>query len=336
VGLTALHTGFMLRAGFPAMTSAPLIDANEEQVTMCLDRTLDPLLVGPERAARLAVPALEEAIATLGDGESGGHAVSARELRAAVFVCFDEEYAGAAVAASLIEAAARARVEVDSMRVEMGEASAAGALRRALEALDARVVDVALLGGVHSDYDPEVIAELDREGRLLKPDCLDARTPGEGAAFVALMRSDAAQRRRLTALARVRGVGVGRSRVRPDNDESAYASQGLTAAVREASADFVSQGQRAGWVLTDLTAEMWRLHEWNAMLVRSNKVLGDPYHVDSPAQRIGHLGAAALPLFMALGAEAWASGYAPSPVLIATATADGGERGAVGLSAPQG
>ena len=52
-------------------------------------------------------------------------------------------------------------------------------------------------------------------------------------------------------------------------------------------------------MLTDLTFEMWRQKEWQSAFVRNQEILGRPYYIDSPGQRIGYLGAAAMPLFVA-------------------------------------
>ena len=90
----------------------------------------------------------------------------------------------------------------------------------------------------------------------------------------------------------------------------------------------------AGWALTDLTFEMHRVHEWQSMLIRTNKVWSDPYVVDSPAQRIGNLGAVSMPLGMVLAAVGWRHGSAPDPVAMVYAGSEGGARGAICLCAP--
>jgi len=105
----------------------------------------------------------------------------------------------------------------------------------------------------------------------------------------------------------------------------------MTQAVRQATEPLLKTEQTAGWMLTDLTAEMWRVHEWEAVYIRSQKVLGRPYYVETPAQRIGYLGAAAMPLFMGMAATAWQHGYGPSPTALCTAASDGGERAAIVL-----
>jgi 3-oxoacyl-[acyl-carrier-protein] synthase-1 len=218
------------------------------------------------------------------------------------------------------------------VRVEpRGEAAPGASVPAAIRALEERRIEAAVIGGVHSDYSPRAIAALEASGRLFSRENLDARIPGEAAAFVVLMGAAEAHRHGLAPLARILGVGAGREQARPDNDHPAYEAFGLTAAVRQATASMAKSGQAAGWILTDLTGEMRRLYEWQSVFIRAHKVLGRPYLIDSPAQRIGYLGAAAMPLFMAMAATAWRHGYAPAPLTLCTAGNDGGDRAALVL-----
>ncbi len=320
VGLNALQTGFLLRAGFPAMAEAPLANEAGEAITMAFVPTLDGRLVGAKRLAALARGPFEEAVEPI------------REGSAEVHLAIDEGCEEGALAADLLEAMVRRAMPGASVSVKAaGEAAAGALLPEAIRALSIRRTDVVVIGGVHSDYDPRAIAALEASGRLFSRDNLDARIPGEAAAFFVLMRAGDGGRRKLSPLARVIGVGAGLERARPDNDEPAYAALGLTAAVREATAQLARDGQTAGWMLTDLTSEMRRLYEWQSVFVRAQKVLGRPYLIESPAQRIGYLGAAAMPLFVAMAATAWGHGYAPSPIALCTAGNDGGARAALVL-----
>ena len=92
---------------------------------------------------------------------------------------------------------------------------------------------------------------------------------------------------------------------------------------------------KTGKVLTDLTFETFRHFELQAAVTRTQRFFCAPQQVESPAQRLGYLGAAALPLHFALAAEAFAHGFAPHPLAVALAGSDGGERAAVLLSAPR-
>jgi 3-oxoacyl-[acyl-carrier-protein] synthase-1 len=320
VGLNARQTGFLLRAGLPAMAEAPLANAEGESVTMAFVPTLDGALVGPERLSALALAPFAEAVEPI------------RDLVADVHVAIDEGCEDAALTIHLLEAMVKRVMPAAVVRVEpKGEAAAGTLVPAAIRTLEARRADFVVIGGVHSDYDPRAIAALEASGRLFSRDNLDSRIPGEAAAFFVLMRAGEAGRYRLTPLARVLGTGAGRERARPDNDDAAYEALGLTAAMRQATERLAAEGRTAGWLLTDLTYEMRRQYEWQSVWVRAQKVLGNPYIIEAPAQRIGYLGAAAMPLFVAMTATAWAHGYAPSPLALALAGNDGGDRAALVL-----
>jgi len=320
VGLNARQTGFLLRAGFPAMAESPLADAKGEAITMAFVPTLDGGLTGAEQLCALALAPFEEAVEPISDMTADVHLALDEG-------CLDAELATHVLEAMLKRAMPAARIHIEAR----GEAAPGALIPAAIQALDARRADVVVLGGVHSDYDPRAIAALEESGRLFSRENLDARIPGEAAAFFVLMRAPDAARRRLAPLARVLGVGAGRERARPDNDDAAHQALGLTAAVKQATAQLAGDGRTAGWMLNDLTGEMRRLYEWQSVFVRAQNILGNPYYIDSPAQRIGYLGASAMPLFVAMAATAWRHGYAPSPLALATAGNDGGDRAALVL-----
>jgi 3-oxoacyl-[acyl-carrier-protein] synthase-1 len=320
VGLNARQTGYMLRAGYPAMAEAPLASADGAPVTMALVPTLDGRLVGAERLAALSTAPFEEAVGPL------------RDLAAEVHVALDEGVVDSAATASLVEATVKRTMPGASVHVEGGGEAACGTLvPRAVQSLEARRADVVVIGGVHSDFDPRAIAALEASGRLFARDNLDSRIPGEAAAFFVVMRESDAARHQFAPYARVLGAGTGRERARPDNRVPAYEAFGLTNAVRQATERLAAEGRTAGWLLTDLTFEMRRQYEWQSAWVRAQKVLGVPYIIEAPAQRIGYLGAAALPLFVVIASIAWSHGHAPSPLALALAGTDGGDRAALVL-----
>ena len=318
IGLNARQTGFLLRAGFPAMDEAPLANATGEAITMAFVPTLDGRLVGAERLAALARAPFEEAVEPI------------RDLVAEVHVAVDEGCEEAALAIRLLEATLKRVMPAATVSVQgTGEAAAGTLVPTAIRALEERRADLVVIGGVHSDYDPRAIAALEASGRLFSRDNLDSRIPGEAAAFFVLMRAGEAGRYQLKPMAHVVGVGTGREHPWPDDEGAAHEAFGLTAAMRQATELLAAEGRTAGWLLTDLTYEMRRQYEWQSVWVRAQKVLGRPYIIEAPAQRIGYLGAAALPLFVAMAATAWEHGYAPSPLALALAGNDGGERAAL-------
>ncbi len=337
VGLNALQTTMLFRAGAAGMAMAPLVDVDGDQVTMCLQPTLDPLMVGWERAATLAEPALKEALLPLQDRVDG------RKVRFAL--CLDARYGSAPRASEEAAHAAALTTQVNDRAhrllpglalevVARGHAAGALCLADILRSLEAREYEAAVVGGVHSDYEPSWIQQLSSQGRLFKPDNLDSFVPGELAAFVVLMREDAARRAGLTPMAGVVNVATGMERATPHNDVPAYEAIGLTSTIRTVAQPLLDSEMTAGWAITDLTFEQRRVFEWQSMLIRTRKVWSDPYAVDSPAQRLGQLGAAAVPLGMAMAAVGWQSGSGPAPIAIVYAGSEAGERGAVLLGKP--
>ena len=337
VGLNALQTAMLLRAGAAGMAQAPFADADGDPVTMCVQPVVDARLTGWERGAALALPALDEAAGALRGRIDGS--------RVKFLMCIDERYGEAArrspqadEAAAMVAAVSdRARQLFPNVEVNVtarGNASAALCLPKALKALASRTHEAILLGSVHSDYQPALLRQLSAEGRIFKTDNLDSFLPGEGAAFVVLMAGDSARRHGLLPSAALLAVASGVEKARPDNNHSAYEAKGLTSTVREAAAPLVEQARAAGWAFTDLTFEMQRVYEWQSMLVRTRALWTDPYVVESPAQRLGRLGAVSMPLGMVLAAVGWQSGAAPDPIAMVYAGSDGGARGALSLCEP--
>jgi 3-oxoacyl-[acyl-carrier-protein] synthase-1 len=331
LGLDLTQTAFLLRTGVPAIAAAPLVDPEGEQVTMGFDPTLDPYSIGEERAAQLAAPALREALAPLGDAAS--------TLSAELLLCLDGgppplrgEAAPGALLASRVHTRARELFPGIALQLcARGPAGPAFALPKSLDALASRHIDLLVLGGVHSDYDPAIVRSLAERGRLFTPKNLDAILLGEAAAFVVLTREEVARRVGLRPSARLCAVGSAMEAARPDNDASAFEATGLTAAVRGATEELAEEQLKAGWAFSDHSFELRRIHEWQAMITRTHARWGAPYYVESPAQRLGNLGAAALPLSIALATEGWKRGHAPSGIAVAFAGSDTGERGAISL-----
>jgi 3-oxoacyl-[acyl-carrier-protein] synthase I len=333
IGLNAVQTAMNYRAGMAGMTEAAILDLNEEPLTMCLDPTLDPLLVGAGRVVRLALPALDEALAGMSD--------DARGLRMKLIGCLDEHLAEArpdgVTPASVVLRMLQRRIEELGHNVIL-ETSARGgagpgfAIGDDLEALARGELDAVLLGGLHSDYDPPHLRRLEEAGRIFTPENLDSMIPGEAAAFAVLMRPDVARRHRCAVRAELHEVATAFEKATPDNEESRFEAIGLTVAVRKVGAVLADDQRKAGWVLTDQTFEMRRVYEWMSMSARTGAFIGEPGYLDSPAQRLGNLGAAAIPLHFVLTCEAWRRGHAPSKIAISYAGSDGGDRAAFLLS----
>lgn len=338
VGLTARHTAFLLRTGAAGFHEAPLLDSNEEPVTFGSVPTLEPLMVGADRVLRLAKPAMDEALeplASLGDRAAG--------LRLHVVLGLDG-HLGLKVGTAPSQADVMAVTVTEHLRkrfpavkveaVARGEASPGLRLAAACEQLAKHEVDVVLLGGSHSDYEPEIVQKLSSLNRLFGAGNINGVIPGELAAFVLLGTPAFARQHDLPARAHLHSVGIGFEKANPDNDESAFEAAGLTLAVKTATAPMEADKLQAGWMLTDMTAEAHRIYEWQSAFVRVQKYLCHPQWIEAHAHKLGRLGAAALPLHVAMAVTAWRHGFAPHGLVLSTVGSDSGERVATVWSEP--
>ncbi len=324
----ATETAMILRTGLPGLRAAPLAAGEGgDAVTMGFDPTLEPALVGEERAARLAELALAEL------GAAAGSALGAKKLRAVLSLPEPRPDQKRTEAGVLLARRLRAALAgpFGNPPVELSTQGAAGlayALPSALTALAAREVDALLVGGAHSDYDPAAIGVLEASERLFSSTRPDALIPGECAAFALIARDDFGHVHGLSPLPPIFAVRSDSGDLTPYNDTSAFDASSLSKVIREATAELEDE-LKVGWALGDHGVEHYRTRELYSALVRTHGRWCEPIAIDAPAQRLGHMGAAALPLCLTLAANMVRRGFAPTPFGLLLAGSDGGERGAL-------
>lgn len=337
IGLNAQQTGMLFRAGFPAMGYAP-IGPDGADVTICLQGALKAELEAEARKQALAGAALSEVLAQLApltEKSTPGRVLLLLGLDPIEDTHHaDERDRAVALARWLLAQCQRCFPATQLDLVLAGGAGPCAVLPSWLHKLNKGEIDLIVLGGVHSDCDRAVIARLIAEERLYADDNLDAILPGESAAFVALTSQAYARHMRLPISARLCGAGHGSEAARFHNELPSAPAQGATAAMRQATAPLEQHQLQAGWLLSDLGFEAWRMREYQTVHVRAHNVLGPPYRADNPAHRLGRLGASAVPLMTALAAEAFERRYAPSPIALITAGSETTDRGALVLTAP--
>ncbi|MBX3222286.1 MAG: hypothetical protein KF795_17335 [Labilithrix sp.] len=328
-GLSALTAAMSVRARKSFVRESRFVDRAGEPIALATVSSIGEDVVGRDRLALLAAPALAEATAPwVRRFESRGHAPPPLPLLLALPAEVDPlDPRGVRLLAAVAE---RSGAPIDLARskvVAQGRAGGAFAIESAVARLSGGEDEAVVVVGVDSHFDPDRLEELDRARRLHGPSAENGFIPGEGAAAVLL-----ASRRRFGADPRHGSiVGVGTEREpRPLGSTEPCHALGMTLAAKRAIAS--AGAARIGWALTDVVGERHRVDEWLYASGRIQSSFAEDLQHDAPLMLTGDLGAASAPLLVVLACVGWQTECAPGDLAIVAVHSDGPERGAVLLA----
>lgn len=340
-GLTALQVATAVRAGELVPRPSHMIDRGGNAIATARLASIADDVLGTPRLAALAAPALVQAAFPL-------HAqdVARGQPRAPVVVLLAVAERGRPgrdrdVERTLLpDIAARSGVPIDLARSRVlpaGRAGGVAAFDAALRELDEGRAEAVIVGGVDTWFDPDALEALDSERRLHGPDTENGFIPGEGAGFVALTRNDAT--RGAPRVGRVVSIGFGRE-PNPFGSEEPNLAVGMTEAARGAAAAVPKGSRQIAWLMTDMVDERHRVDEWVFAEARiAPWVDPRPVH-DQVLLSTGDLGAASIPVIVAVACTFWEIGCGRGDCALLAASSDGPPpegslRGAMLLAAPR-
>jgi 3-oxoacyl-[acyl-carrier-protein] synthase I len=332
VGLDAAGAAAAIRAGICRYQEAPFFDDDGEPRVMSFvpEEYLSPLAdalrerpMGERhtRLLRLATLALQ-------------HATWPCEAPPPLFLALPEvrgESADPVGPDFVAHLALQTGVEIGPGECRLYRQGGAGglcALAGAVELLRSGKAPLAIVGGIDSFWDPELLASLGEEGRLQRDGPSDALIPGEGAAFLLLGAPGQARRLATAPLARVAEVGLA---VEAGHRYSAepLRGDGPTAAFQKVF------GALRGLppvrcVYAGLNGESLPAKEWSVAYLRSSERFAEEHELQHAADCIGDAGAALGPIQLALAATGLSMGHHQAPCLV-WSTSDRDARGAAVL-----
>jgi 3-oxoacyl-[acyl-carrier-protein] synthase-1 len=212
-------------------------------------------------------------------------------------------------------------------------AAGAVAIAQAADLLQRGDADLCVVLGVDSLLEGGVLQALSDSGQLKTAEAPSGLVPGEAGAALVLETASAARRRKIPVLARIAAVALEReASYGPDAPAS---GAGLERAIQQAGA---AAGGLGGVkrVLSDLNGERWRFLEWALAESRIVADLGADWQLWHPADCLGDVGAAFVPLATALAVRSFARGYAGGGQVLVLASAERGERTAMVIGPPGG
>jgi 3-oxoacyl-[acyl-carrier-protein] synthase-1 len=333
VGLASGPTAAAVRAGIQRLNESNVYGQNGRPLVMGLlrDEHLPPIdaslqqrtALAPhlQRLLRLAGPALREALSP-----------HPKPASVPVLVGFHEpcpELSAPPVEDFLNFVGRQAQVDFavrGSKGFPQGRASGLVALEQALKLLSSdRRVGCVVVGGVDTYLAPELLARLDREGRLPTGTVTDGFIPGEGAGFLLLGRPGEARRLGREPLALLEGVATHEEKGHLYSAEP-YLGEGLAGAFAR-----LFEGLRAPppvrCVYAGMNGESFWAKEWGVSYLRNTKRFAAGCLIEHPVQSFGDPGAALGPLLVGLAAISLSRGTRAGPCLV-WCSSDREERGA--------
>ncbi len=165
-----------------------------------------------------------------------------------------------------------------------------------------------LVAGVDTYLVASTLAALDDNERLQTKENTHGVIPGEAAAAVLLAALPA---RGCVGLA-CAGIGFGTEPATVDSGKPLRAD-GLVEAIRAAFKDSGLGYEQVDFRLADLSGEPYSFKEAALAPLRTMRVLKQEFDIWHPADCIGDVGSAMVPLILGVALEAMRKGYAPGP-----------------------
>ena len=160
-----------------------------------------------------------------------------------------------------------------------GRAAALLALEAGVRCLNERKADAVVVGGVDSYFDGRLLRELDRDNRILAPRTVDGFIPGEGAAFILLMRRTGASDSNPTAIL---AIGSSRDAGHRSAPEPAR-GEGLSGAIEAMRAGSRLSAPVAN-IYASLNGESFGAKEWGVARLRHRDLFAPTSELHHPAE----------------------------------------------------
>jgi 3-oxoacyl-[acyl-carrier-protein] synthase I len=188
----------------------------------------------------------------------------------------------------------------------------------------------AIVGGVDSHIDRDLLAELDARRVLKTPRNGDGFIPGEGAAFLRLERREDAEARGAPILAELGSLAMDRAEYSFDDEDFVPTGAAWERALVRALEDNPARAGDIGDVVHDYNGWSRRGREWALALMRIRRRFAQLAEArrTTLAECFGDLGAASAAFGLCTSVTALSRGYAQGREILLAAASDDGRRAA--------
>jgi 3-oxoacyl-[acyl-carrier-protein] synthase-1 len=329
IGRNAWSSAAAARAGVCGFGEHPfMIDSAGEPMRVARAPWIAADVDVPHRCAALLLPAIEEAVRPLAETDAAascrlGLALAVPPLRAG-------QPAGLRDAMLLCIAQRHHELFEASKVFEVGHAGGHLALDAAVRGCAGGSIDACVVCGVDTYLAPETLEWIEAGDQLHGGGVLNnpwGFIPGEAAGAVLVISHEFAARTGMTSLAVLGEPSVGlETRLIKSGD--VCIGEGLTQAFRGALKS-LEPGDLVHNVFCDMNGETYRADEYGFTVLRTKEYFRNATDFVAPADCWGDVGAAGMPLHIALAVISHLKHYSKGPVSMVWASSESGERGAV-------
>jgi len=326
VGRSALKAAAAVRCGISAYREHPyMIDRYGEPMVVAQADWLPEVSLPQDRMIRLGTDALLDALQI-------ARSISYRGGLSIVFAMsgmnLPSEESQAMTARAILAELSQAGISSQGKVLAEGNAVGVKAIQQACHRLQSGSEEMIAVVGVDSHLGREQLESIDYAGRLHTINNSWGFTPGEGAGALVLTTGRILGRNKITPLARVAAVATG-NESKLLGTKTICIGEGLTQAFRGA----LSDSDKVVHSYCDLNGETYRADEFGFAVCRTGKGFHDAGSFNAAAECWGDVGAASVPLQVALATSAWARNYAKgSNVLCWSSSTTSPLRGALRLT----
>jgi 3-oxoacyl-[acyl-carrier-protein] synthase-1 len=183
-----------------------------------------------------------------------------------------------------------------------------------------------IIAGVDTYLTSQTLGAFSERNRLKTERNSNGFIPGEAAAAVLLKREPCQSGLSLV------GLGFGRESATVESDLP-LRSDGLSQAINEAFQSYGGSFKDVDYRIADVNGEEYGFKEGALALARTMRIRKSRFDTLHPADCVGEIGAASVPLMLGFVQDAHLKGYAPGSGVLLHTSNDNSERGAAILMA---
>ena len=317
VGLTAASTCAAIRSAVSNFTETRFMDKGGEWIIGAQVPLEEPWR-GRTKLVKMVAPAIKECLASL-EGIS--------PAKVPLFLCVAEPERPGRLDGLDQTLLMEVQVELgmqfhpESKVIAEGKVSGAIALALARQWLYSRRSDYCIIAGVDSYLVAGTLAAYEEQTRLLTSQDHDGFIPGEAGAAIVVSAPVMARGVTIQCL----GIGQGREHATVLSEQPLKAD-GLVAAIKAALTDAGCSMGDLDFRMTDLSGEQYGFKEASLAVSRILRVLKDQFDIWHPADCVGEVGAAIMPVMLGVLLAATKKNYSLGSMVLCHGATDSGER----------